>query len=330
MRRREFIAGLGGTAAWPLSAYGQHKFAAVIGFVHSGSLEPSAEAVVAFREGLRAQGYIEGQNLVIEYRWAHDQYERLPSLIAELLERQVSLVAATGGPVVALAAKKATTSVPIIFTAVADPVRSGLVASLNRPGGNVTGTAGLTTELDPKRLDLLREVLPIVFTVGVLINPNRPGIDAQLGELMAAEKKAGMELVVLRAGTERELEAVVADIRKQRIDAVLVTADPFFVNRRETLVRVMSQASVPAIYQWREMVLAGGLISYGPSRAEAYYDAGVYAGRILKGERPAELPVLQPTKFELVINLRTAKSLGMEIPPTLLARAESRCSGLSA
>ena len=322
MRRREFIALFGAAAAWPFLAHGQNKPAAVIGFVHSGSPEPAADAVAAFRSGLTAQGYVEGANLAIEYRWAHDEYDRLPGLVADVANRPVALIAATGGPVAALAAKSVTTTLPIVFTGVADPVRSGLVASLNHPRGNITGTAGLTTELDPKRLELLRELLPNVSRTGALINPNRPNIDAQLGDLTAAARSLGIEIVVLRAGSERELEHAARTLRDPQLQAVLVTADPFFVNRGKLLVSLMSQASVPAMYQWRELVLAGGLMSYGASRAEAYYQGGVYAGRILNGEKPADLPVLQPAKFELVINLKTARALGLEIPPALLARAD--------
>ena len=322
MKRRAFIVRVGAAATWPLLVHGQPRSSPVIGFIHSGSPEPSANAVAAFHEGLKTQGYFEGQNLAVEYRWAHDDYERLPSLMAELVHRPVFLIAATGGPVVALTAKNATSTVPIVFAAVADPVRVGLVGSLNRPGGNVTGTAGFTTELDAKRLELLREALPRVSKVGTLINPNRPHVDSQLADLQVVAQRAGIELTVLRAGTERELEAIVPKVKEQRIGALLVTADPFFVSQRETLVRLASQASIPAIYQWRELVLAGGLMSYGASRSEAYYEAGVYAGRILKGEKPADLPILQPTKVELVINLKTAKALGVEVPPTLLARAD--------
>jgi putative ABC transport system substrate-binding protein len=322
MRRREFLCLLGGAAAWPGAAQGQQKSPTIIGFLNSGSPEPMSDMLVAFRSGLATQGYIEGGNLTIEYRWAQDQYEKLRGLVSELVRGQVSLIAATGGPVSALAAKAETTAVPIVFTAVADPVQSGLVVSLNRPGGNLTGTAGLTTELDPKRLELLREVLPSVTRVGALINPNRPNVEAQLKDLLAAAQRLAVDLVVVRAGTEQQLEAVPENLRQHGIQAVLVTADPFFVSRRGTLLAMMSQASVPAVYQWRELALSGGLISYGPSIREAYREAAVYAGRILNGEKPADLPVLQPTKFELVINLKVARALGVEIPPILLARAD--------
>lgn len=322
MRRREFIALLGAATAWPPLAHGQNKPAAVISFVHSGSPEPAADAVAAFRSGLAALGYIEGVNLAIEYRWAHDEYNRLPALLADVANRPVALIAAAGGPVTALAAKSVTTTLPILFSGVTDPVGSGLVASLNHPGGNITGTAGLTTELDPKRLELLRELVPNVSRIGALINPNRPHIEAQLRELIAVAQGLRMEPVVLRAGNERELEDLPRALREHQPQAVLVTADPFFVNRRKLLVSLMGQSSMPAMYQWRELVLAGGLISYGASRSQAYYEAGVYAGRILKGEKPADLPVLQPTKFELAINLKTARALGLEVPSSILARAD--------
>jgi putative ABC transport system substrate-binding protein len=322
MRRRELIIGLSGAMAWPLLAHGQNRPAAVIGFVHSGSPGPAAETVAAFRSGLAAQGYIEGANIAVEYRWAHDEYDRLPTLVADVADRSVALIAAAGGPVAALAAKSVTATIPIIFTAVADPVRSGLVASLNRPGGNITGTAGLTTELDPKRLELLRELVPSISRAGALINPNRPNIDAQLRDLMSAARSLGIDIVVFRAGNEHELEHAARALRDHQLQALLVTADPFFVNRGQMLVSLMSQSSIPAMYHFRELVLAGGLMSYGASRTEAYYHAGVYAGRILNGEKPADLPVVQPAKFELVINLRTAQTLGLAVPPSLLARAD--------
>ncbi|WP_414474358.1 ABC transporter substrate-binding protein [Microvirga sp. M2] len=322
MRRREFIALLGAATAWPLLAHGQNTPAAVIGFVHSGSPEPAADAVAAFRGGLAALGYIEGLNLAIEYRWAHDDYDRLPALLADVANRPVALIAAAGGPVTALAAKSVTTTLPILFSGVTDPVGSGLVASLNHPGGNITGTAGLTTELDPKRLEFLRELVPNVSRIGALINPNRPDVNVQLKGLMAAAHGLGMEPVVLRAGNKRELEDLPQVLREHQLQAVLVTADPFFVNQRKLLVSLMAQSSMPAMYQWRELVLDGGLISYGASRSQAYYEAGVYAGRILKGEKPAALPVLQPTKFELTINLKTARTLGLDVPSSLLARAD--------
>jgi putative ABC transport system substrate-binding protein len=322
MRRREFISLLGAATAWPLLAHGQNKPAAVIGFVHSGSPEPTEDAVAAFRSGLAALGYLEGVNLAVEYRWAHDEYDRLPTLVADVANHPVALIAAAGGPVTALVAKSVTTTLPILFTGVTDPVGSGLVASLNRPGSNITGTAGLTTELDPKRLEFLRELVPNVSRIGALITPNRPHVEVQLRGLLAAAQDLGMEPVVLRAGNERELKDMTHALRDHQLQAVLVTADPFFVNRRKLLVSLMAQSSVPAMYQWRELVLAGGLISYGASRSQAYYEAGVYAGRILNGEKPAGLPVLQPTKFELAINLKTARALGLEVPPSILARAD--------
>jgi putative tryptophan/tyrosine transport system substrate-binding protein len=322
MRRREFMATLAGAAGLPLMAHAQQKVPPVIGFLNSASPESTSTALTAFRTGLAAEGYNEGANLTIEYRWAYDQYDRLPELAADLISRRVLLIAATGGPISALTAKAATSTVPVVFTAVADPVRSGLVASLSRPGGNLTGTAGLTTELDPKRLELLHELLTGVSRVGALVNPQRPNVVLQSSELMAAAQKIGVDLTLLYAGSEDELKVVFAHVHQHSIEALLVTADPFFVSRRSTLLSLISQARIPAIYQWRELATAGGLMSYGPSRTEAYEQAGTYAGRILKGEKPADLPVLQPTKFELVINLKTAKALGLTVPAILLARAD--------
>jgi ABC-type uncharacterized transport system substrate-binding protein len=271
---------------------------------------------------LRKGGYVEGQNLVVEYRWANDQYDRLPALAAELVRRRVAVIAATGGPVTALAAKAATDTIPIVFTAVSDPVKYGLVASFNRPGGNVTGSAGLTTELDAKRFEVLLEVLPNANRIGALFNPNRPGVGAQIQDLVATAQSGGRQLVVMSAGTEAELEAVFATRVRQPVDALVVTADPFFNSIREKLVETLARHRVPAIYQWREFTAVGGLVSYGPGITEAYHQGGVYIARILKGEKPADLPVVQPTKFELVINLKTARILGLEVPPTLLARAD--------
>jgi putative ABC transport system substrate-binding protein len=318
--RRVFLTAL--AVVFPFSALAQVREAPLIAFIHSGSPEPSAGAKAAFLEGLRSQGYVEGQNLRIEYRWADDQYDRLPPFFAEMVRLRVSLIAATGGPVSAIAARSATSTIPIVFTAVADPVRSGLVESLRRPGANITGTAGLTTELDPKRLDFLRELLPDLRRVGALINPNRPNIDAQVRELLEVGRGSGIEIVVLRAGSGEALKVVAAQAKAQQVGALLVTADPFFVSQRDAVIKLADEVALPAIYQWREFTQAGGLMSCGASRAEAYLEAGVYAGRILRGERPENLPVLQPARFELVVNLRAAKALGIEFPPTILTQAD--------
>jgi putative ABC transport system substrate-binding protein len=255
----------------------------------------------------------------VEYRWADDDYNRLPSLAAELVRRPVAVLVAGGGPVSALAAKAATKTIPIVFTTVADPVESGLVASLNRPGGNVTGTAGLTSELDAKRLELLHQLIPKTAVFGVLVNPNRPGYEAELKELQAKAGDMKLNLVVGKARAEGEIDAAFEALARQKIDALLVAADPLFNNRRARVIGLATRYAIPAIYQWREFAAAGGLMSYGPSIVDAYHQTGVYVGRILKGAKPADLPVVRPTRFELVINLKTAKALGIDVPYPLLA-----------
>jgi putative ABC transport system substrate-binding protein len=322
IRRREVITLLGGAAAWPLAARAQQHAMPVIGFLHSGASIQWLYVVEAFRDGLSKAGYVEGQNIVIQFRWAEDQYDRLPGLAADLVRSDVAVLVAAGGPVVALAAKAATETVPIVFTAVADPVKSGLVVSLNRPGGNATGTAGLTTELDAKRLELLREMVPSADVVGVLVNPNRPGVEGQTRDLTAAAQTVGQRCVIVSAGNVRELGTAFEALARDRVDALLITADPFFNSEREEVIGLASRHAIPAIFQWRDFAAAGGLASYGPRLTDAYHQAGLYTGRILKGEKPADLPVVQPTKFELVVNMKTAKTLGLEIPPTLLARAD--------
>ena len=321
--RREFITLLGGAAVtWPLTARAQQPAMPVIGFLHSGAAVQWRYVVEAFRGGLSNEGYVEGQNIAIQFRWAEDQYDRLPGLAADLVRSDVAVLVAAGGPVVALAAKAATETVPIVFTAVTDPVKSGLVASLNRPGGNATGTAGLTTELDAKRLELLREMVPSADVVGVLINPNRPGVEAQTRDLTAAAQTIGQRCVIVSAGNAPELVIAFQALARDRVGALLITADPLFNSKREEIIGLASRHTIPAIFQWRDFAAAGGLASYGPRLTDTYRQAGLYTGRILKGEKPADLPVVQPTKFELVINLKTAKALGLEIPPTLLARAD--------
>ena len=305
-------------ATWPSLSSAQQP---VIGFLYSGTQKSLGEQYAAFHRGLGEAGYVNGQNVAIEYRGADDHYDRLPSLAEELVHRPVTVIVAAGGPASALAAKVATASIPVVFTIVADPVKSGLVASLNRPGGNVTGSAGLTSALDSKRLELLQQLKPAAKLIGVLVNPNRPGVEGQLRDLQATAKALGQQLLVQKTGTEREIDVAFEALAQEKVDALLVAADPSFNSWRPQIVALARRHAVPAIYQRSGFVTDGGLMSYGPSIADAYHQAGIYAGRILKGAKPADLPVMQPTTFELVINLKTAKALGLEIPPTLLARA---------
>ena len=307
---------------WPLPLGAQQHAVPVVGFLTSGAKGALNKAwVAAFHRGLGESGYVEGQNVAIEYRAADDHYDRLDGLAAELVRARVAVIIAAGGPVSALAAKRATDTTPIVFTTIADPVKSGLVDGLSKPGGNITGTAGLTSELDVKRLELLRQVKPSARVIGVLVNPNRPGVEANSKDLQAAAQAIGCQLVFQGASTEQALDAAFDKFAEARVDALVVTADPFFNFRRPQVVALAARHAIPAIYQWREFVVDGGLMSYGPGIADAYYQAGVYAGRILKGAKPADLPVVQPTRFELVINSKTAKTLGLEVPPPLLALA---------
>jgi putative ABC transport system substrate-binding protein len=302
---------------WALPASAEQP-AALVGFLSSGSAEAlNTQWIAAFERGLREFGYIYGQNVSIEFRGANDNYDRLPGLAAELVRRQVGVIVAAGGPIAAVAAKKATETIPIVFTTIADPVKSGLVASLNRPGGNLTGTAGLTSELDAKRLELLHQIKPSDGIIGVLVNPKRPGVEGQTRELEAAARALGREIAVHKAATEHAIDAEFEAMRQQRVDAVVVTADPLFNFHRARVIALAARHGIPAVYQWREFVADGGLMSYGPSIADAYHQAGVYAGRILKGAKPADLPVTQPTRFELVINLKTAEALGLAVPELL-------------
>jgi ABC-type uncharacterized transport system substrate-binding protein len=308
-------------ATFPAGA--QRNTVPLVGFLTSGSASSLNQRwIAAFLRGLREASYIDGQNVKIEYRTADDQYDRLEGLTTDLVDRRVSVIVAAGGPISAIAAKKVTNTIPIVFTTIADPVKSGLVVSFNRPGGNVTGNAGLTSELDPKRLEVLYELIPTAKAVGVLVNPNRPGVDAQLADLKEAARKNGLELIVQKAGTEKAIEAAFDFFAQARVDALLVTADPLFNFHRDQVVKLANRYTIPAIYQWREFVDAGGLISYGPSITDAYYQTGVYVAQILNGAKPAELPVMQPTRFELAINLKTAEIHNLSVPSSLLARAD--------
>jgi putative ABC transport system substrate-binding protein len=294
----------------------------VIGLLSTRSPDESAHLVAAFRRGLGQNGYVEGQNLTVEYRWALGQYDRLPALAAELVGRPVTVLVSTGGEPSALAAKAATVTIPIVSTFTADPVERGLVASLNQPGGNVTGINLLTATIEAKRLGLLRDLVPQATTVGVLLNPNFPPAASQLRDAQEAVRTIGLELHVLRASTDREIDTAFASIAQQRIPALVVASDPFFITRRDKIVALATHHAVPAMYNIREYPMAGGLMSYGIDLTEAYRQVGVYAGRILKGAKPADLPVIQPTKFEFVINLKAAKVLGVKFSDNLLSLAD--------
>jgi putative ABC transport system substrate-binding protein len=316
-RRREFITLLGSAAAWPLAAPAQQAAMPVVGFLSGGAPGPFKHLVAAFREGLKETGYIEGQNATIQYRWAEGQYDRLPLLATDLARRQVAVIAATGGTQAGLAAKAATATIPIVFSSGIDPITAGLVVSFNRPGGNVTGVYLLISELDPKKLGLLRELVPNASVIAVLLNPRSADIRARSAGVQEAARTVGQHIRILHASTERELETAFASLAELRAGALVVSSDPFFNSRRDQIVALAARYAIPAIYEGREYALAGGLISYGTSLAEGYRQVGLYAGRILKGEKPADLPVVQPTKFEYVINLKTAKTLGLTVPSSM-------------
>ena len=322
MKRREFIVALGGAAAWPVVARAQQPVMPVVGFLASSSADAPAGPVAGIHLALKQAGYEIGQAVRMESRYANNQIDRLPILATELVKIPAAVIVTSGGPGAALAAKAATTTIPIVFAPVPDPVRSGLVASLNRPGGNVTGIAAFTIELDPKRLELLHQLTPSNGPFGVLLNPSRPDTQIQVAGIESAARSVGRELVLGYASSVQQVDAAFANFADRTVVGLLVAADPFFTSQRIQVVVLASRYRWPAIYQWREFADAGGLASYGPNLFESYRQAGLYAARILKGEKPADLPVIQPTKFELVINLKTAKALGLEVPPAFLARAD--------
>jgi putative ABC transport system substrate-binding protein len=322
MNRRAFITLLGTAAAWPLAARAQQPAMPAIGFMSTRSPEDSAYLLAAFRRGLAEGGFVEGQNVAIEFRWARGEYDRLPEMAADLVSRRVNVLTAVGGDPSARAAKRATSTIPIVFGMGSDPVSEGLVESFNRPGGNATGIESLTSEMEPKRLGLLRELVPGVSLVGVLLNPNFPPFAYQLRQIEEAARTIGQRTVVAKASTAEGLDAAFTVLVRERADALLVAADPYFDTRREEIVGFAERQRLPAIYQFREYALAGGLLSYGISLTEVYRQYGVYTANILKGAKPADLPVQVVSKFELVINLKTAKTLGLKISDNLLSLAD--------
>jgi putative tryptophan/tyrosine transport system substrate-binding protein len=323
MRRREFITLLGGAAtAWPLAARAQQPVVPVIGYLNSGSPATVAGPLMAFRKSLSEIGYVEGRNVAIEYRWAEDQYDRLPGLAADLVRRHVAAIVASGAVNSPLAAKAATNAIPIIFMTGSDPVEIGLVPRLNRPGGNVTGVTLVSRELAAKRLEILREIIPNASVIGLLANPSNPNTKTEVSELQTLARSGGWRLQVVAAGTASELDAAFATLAQQKADAFTFTTDFLFITRRGQIATLAARHAIPGMFSFREDVDAGGLISYGPSLPDAYRQLGIYTGRILKGEKAADLPVMQPTKFELVVNLATAKALGLAIPESFLLRAD--------
>jgi len=321
MRRRDFIILLAGAmGGWPSALRAQQKALPVIGYLNTASLGPFASNVAAFRQGLSDAGWIEGQNVTIEYRSAEGRYDRLPSLAAELVDRKVDVIVAGGTPAT-VAAKSATSTIPIVFTS-SDPVGSGLVASLARPGGNLTGLSILTIEMMPKRLELLSELVPQASMIALLVNPNNPTTEVVIRDVQDAARAKGVQFRVLKASTEGEIDGAFATLVQLRAGALVVGPDPFFNGQRDQLVALAARHAVPAIYPWREVAAVGGLITYGPSLTATSRQMGIYVGKILNGAKPSDLPVQQPTTFELVVNLKTAKALGLTVPPSILARAD--------
>jgi len=323
MRRRDLLTLLGGAAiSWPRALRAQQKAMPVIGYLSTGSPDPNSPNLAAFRQGLSETGYVEGQNVAIEYRWAEGHYDRLPALAADLVGRKVDVIVSVGGTPTALAAKNATSTIPIVFRT-GEPVADGLVASLARPGGNLTGFGMLLGELTPKLLELLSELVPQARMIALLVNPTNPPVTERIiRDMEEAARAKGVQLPILKAGTESEIDAAFASLVQLQAGALLVAADPFLFSRHEQLVALASRHAVPAIYPWREAVAAGGLISYGPSLTAVFREIGIYTGKILKGAKPADLPVQQPTKFELVVNLKIAKALGLTLPQSMLMNAD--------
>jgi putative ABC transport system substrate-binding protein len=323
IQRREFITLLGGVAAaWPHAARAQQAAVPVIGYLNTSSLALSMDTLKAFRQGLGEAGYVEGRNVAIEYRWADEIYDRLPALFDDLVRRQVSVIVATAGAMILLFPKMAGATIPIVFTTGADPVAAGFVASLNRPGGNITGASFFSSELGPKRLELLHQLVPKATTMAVLLNPARPNAQPDAKLLRAAAKSLGLELHVLDVRSDQDIDTAFASMADRHVEALLIGPDNFIFSRNAQIAALALRHGLPAMYQWREFAAAGGLISYGPNQTEPYRQAGIYAGRILKGEKPGDLPVVQSTKIEMVINLRTAKALGLTVPPTVVAAAD--------
>jgi putative ABC transport system substrate-binding protein len=321
MERRKFITILGGAAAtWPLAARAQQSAVPVVGFLNSRAPEGNEAILVAFRQGLKEAGYVEGQNVTVEYRWADNQYDRVPVLVADLVSRQVAVIVSNGPPIAA--AKAATSTIPIVFAVGFDPLAYGLVNSLSRPAGNLTGVSILDVEIGPKRLELLHELIPAATVMALLVNPTTPAVQAIAGDMQAAARAHGLELHVLYAATDGDFDAVFTTVAQLRAGALIIGADPFFTSRSRQLGELTVARRIPTIYEFREFAAAGGLISYGTSLADAYRQVGIYTGRILKGEKPSDLPVQQATKVELILNLKTAKALGITVPISLLGRAD--------
>ena len=322
IRRRKFMSLLAGAATWPLAARAQQAAMPVIGFIRTTTPDDSVKLVEAFRRGLGEVGYVEGRNVVIEYRYAQGQIDRLPALAADLVARRVAVLAATGGTVSARAAKAATTTIPVVFTTGDDPIKTGLVASLSRPGGNLTGVSVFGARLGAKRLALLHELIPAADTVAILLNPKNPDSEDEAKDVQEAARALGIQILVLNAGTENEIDAAFKKLVEQRVGALMLGADTFFTSQRARIATLSTYLRIPTADSVREFPEAGGLASYGASLAGIYRQAGIYVGRILKGDKPADLPVQLPTAFEFVINLKTAKTLGLEVPPSLSARAD--------